>query len=94
MGVCVTGGTGWEDQSHIKGIWRNGSSIGAAIRESLRGRPRDGCGGRRLGGPNHIKGIWRNGSASDSRSEGWEFESLCPHSLAATCCRCHGLDGH
>ena len=26
-------------------------------------------------------GIWRNGSASDSRSEGWEFESLCPHCL-------------
>ena len=25
------------------------------------------------------KGIWRNGSASDSRSEGWEFESLWPH---------------
>ncbi len=25
-------------------------------------------------------GVWRNGSASDSRSEGWEFESLCPHS--------------
>jgi hypothetical protein len=25
------------------------------------------------------QGIWRNGSASDSRSEGWEFESLCPH---------------
>ena len=24
-------------------------------------------------------GVWRNGSASDSRSEGWEFESLCPH---------------
>ena len=24
------------------------------------------------------KGVWRNGSASDSRSEGWEFESLCP----------------
>ena len=24
-------------------------------------------------------GAWRNGSASDSRSEGWEFESLCPH---------------
>ena len=23
--------------------------------------------------------IWRNGSASDSRSEGWEFESLCGH---------------
>ena len=22
-------------------------------------------------------GVWRNGSASDSRSEGWEFESLC-----------------
>ena len=28
-------------------------------------------------------GIWRNGSASDSRSEGWEFESLCPHFVAA-----------
>ena len=26
-----------------------------------------------------LKGVWRNGSASDSRSEGWEFESLCPH---------------
>ena len=26
------------------------------------------------------KGAWRNGSASDSRSEGWEFKSLCPHS--------------
>ena len=24
------------------------------------------------------EGVWRNGSASDSRSEGWEFESLCP----------------
>ena len=23
--------------------------------------------------------IWRNGSASDPRSEGWEFESLCGH---------------
>ena len=26
-------------------------------------------------------GVWRNGSASDSRSEGWEFESLCSHIL-------------
>ena len=25
------------------------------------------------------QGVWRNGSASDSRSEGWDFESLCPH---------------
>ena len=25
------------------------------------------------------KGPWRNGSASDSRSEGWAFESLWPH---------------
>ena len=24
-------------------------------------------------------GVWRNGSASDSRSEGLEFESFCPH---------------
>ena len=24
-------------------------------------------------------GLWRNGSASDSRSEGWAFESLWPH---------------
>jgi hypothetical protein len=27
---------------------------------------------------NVSKGVRRNGSASDSRSEGWEFESLCP----------------
>ena len=26
-------------------------------------------------------GVWRNGSASDSRSEGWEFELLSPHIL-------------
>ena len=25
------------------------------------------------------RGLWRNGSASDSRSEGWAFESLWPH---------------
>ena len=30
---------------------------------------------------NGLKGEWRNGSASDSRSEGWELESLCPHVL-------------
>ena len=29
--------------------------------------------------PSHPTGLWRNGSASDSRSEGWEFESLWPH---------------
>ena len=28
---------------------------------------------------NEHEGVWRNGSVSDSRSEGWEFESLCPH---------------
>ena len=27
----------------------------------------------------HHVAVWRNGSASDSRSEGWEFESLCGH---------------
>ena len=26
-----------------------------------------------------LKGLWRNGSASDSRSDGWAFESLWPH---------------
>ncbi len=31
-------------------------------------------------------GVWRNGSASDSRSEGWEFESLCPHCVAVWTC--------
>ena len=33
----------------------------------------------RLMGKQRQKGVWRNGSASDSRSEGWELESLCPH---------------
>ena len=28
------------------------------------------------------KGAWRNGSASDSRSEGWEFESLSGHFIS------------
>ena len=37
-------------------------------------------------------GVWRNGSAYDSRSEGWEFESLCPQSMpvlqVARCLAC------
>ena len=32
------------------------------------------------------EGLWRNGSASDSRSVGWEFESLWPHFLASRRC--------
>jgi hypothetical protein len=36
------------------------------------------------------KGLWRNGSASDSRSEGWAFESLWPHFLA----HCGAAPGH
>ena len=36
-----------------------------------------------LVGPLLSLGVWRNGSASDSRSEGWEFESLCPHCAVA-----------
>ena len=32
------------------------------------------------GGARRIQeGLWRNGSASDSRSDGWAFESLWPH---------------
>ena len=35
------------------------------------------------------EGAWRNGSASDSRSEGWEFESLCPHfRISMDACTC------
>ena len=29
----------------------------------------------------NIEGLWRNGSASDSRSDGWAFESLWPQFL-------------
>ena len=32
-----------------------------------------------------LTGVWRNSSTSDSRSEGWEFESLCAHF-------CHGAN--
>ena len=32
------------------------------------------------------EGLWRNGSASDSRSEGWEFESLWPHLCSGGSC--------
>ena len=31
-------------------------------------------------------GVWRNGGASDSRSEGWEFESLCPQACSTARC--------
>ena len=41
--------------------------------------------GRQL--PEWPRGVWRNGSASDSRSEGWELESLCPQRLLTTMCR-------
>ena len=33
------------------------------------------------------KGVWRNGSASDPRSEGWEFESLCLRYSSGGDCR-------
>ena len=46
--------------------------------------------GCRIHTPTQFKGVWRNGSASDSRSEGWEFESLCPHFLGCyQSRRCH-----
>ena len=52
-------------------------------RHTENSRPRaNGCGDA-MDGRSSRKGIWRNGSASDSRSEGWEFESLCPHMLCA-----------
>ena len=34
-------------------------------------------------------GVWRNGSSSDSRSEGWEFESLCLHFHQFFCSELH-----
>ena len=37
------------------------------------------------------KGIWRNGSASDSRSDGWEFKSLCPQFGLATASAAPGV---
>ena len=30
------------------------------------------------------KGTWLNGRAADSRSEGWGFDSLCPHFFLIT----------
>ena len=33
-------------------------------------------------------GVWRNSSASDSRSEGWEFKSLCPHACPPRALNC------
>ena len=32
--------------------------------------------------PSHASARWRNGSASDSRSDGWAFESLWPHFIS------------
>ena len=38
-------------------------------------------------------GLWRNGSASDSRSEGWAFESLWPHFLSILAVRQARFEG-
>ena len=38
------------------------------------------------------RGLWRNGSASDSRSEGWEFESLWPHDYGLSVVAALGLE--
>ncbi len=39
-----------------------------------------------------LKGVWRNGSASDSRSEGWVFESLYPHFFYLSSLLCFHYD--
>ena len=63
-----------------------GTSVTSRAGVACRGRPWD-CSGfqalrerssRRLC-EKDLKGLWRNGSACDSRSEGWELESLWPH---------------
>ena len=54
----------------------------SCVRVKTRGlrcwRDRAGC-VLRMAGSAPAAGVWRNGSASNSRSEGWEFEPLCPH---------------
>ena len=40
-----------------------------------------GCLEREGGADRHLRGYGAIGSASDSRSEGWEFESLWPHNF-------------
>ena len=65
---------------------------GATWMHKCRGAKRAGVPGGRGSGAqarmarvvNDTRGLWRNGSASDSRSEGWEFESLCPHLLPSS----------
>ena len=57
-----------------------GSSVERSPRSGISGR---GCPHYRMSflswARDGSEGLWRNGSASDSRSEGWEFESLWPH---------------
>ena len=38
----------------------------------------------RISAQKRQKGLWCNGSASDSRSEGWELETLWPYCLCKT----------
>ena len=89
---CCFGGLGaWRASSHwprsledwLGGIY---ASMGTREEPGQRGRIQHpfaesmGHAHQPIGGTQRrLTGLWRNGSASDSRSEGWEFESLWPH---------------
>ena len=90
--AVVLGGLGaWRASSHwprsledwLGGIY---ASMGTREKPGQRGRIQHpfaesmGHAHQTIGGTQRrLTGLWRNGSASDSRSEGWEFESLWPH---------------
>ena len=64
----------------LKAVYHGGCRRPLRAAEPQRG-PFLTCGGIEPFARAGQQGLWRNGSASDSRSEGWEFESLWPQSM-------------
>ena len=64
----------------LKAVYHGGCRRPLRAAEPQRG-PFLTCGGIEPFARAGQQGLWRNSSASDSRSEGWEFESLWPQSM-------------
>ena len=62
----------------LKAVYHGGCRRPLRAAEPQRG-PFLTCGGIEPFARAGQQGLWRSGSASDSRSEDWEFESLCGH---------------
>ena len=89
--VCVVGAAGGNLQTALR-FWPQSCGLGLDPASGSQALARAGAQVRAPGLPKTVQingnpattvittpGYGANGSASDSRPEGWEFESLCPH---------------